>query len=115
MRVIHGSWLIEIERHRRRTILRFFGDDFTAVAFLNDQPGVVGVNAGPISKPAETSIRNKFVYAAIDGESESLPSKLARRSEPAFIGVRYLNIGRIGIPGWPFFRPNPEAVASRMA
>src|ERR1700747_2098367 len=104
MRVIHGSWLIEIERHRRRAILRFFGDNFTTVALLNDQPGVVGVNAGTISKPAETCIRNKFVYAAIDGESESLPSKLARRSELAFIGVSYLNIGRIGVPTWPVFR-----------
>ena len=44
MRVIHGRWLIEIDRHRRRTILRFFGDGFTTVALLNDQPGVVGVN-----------------------------------------------------------------------
>ena len=111
MRVIHGSWLIEIERHRSRTILRLFCYDFTAVALLNDQPGVVGVNAGPISKPAETCIRNEFVYAATDGESKSLPTKLARRSEPAFIGVSYLNIGRIGVPTWPVFgiyqiRPN---------
>jgi hypothetical protein len=73
MRVIHSSWLIEIERNRRRTILRLFGHDFTTVAFLNYQPGVVGVNAGTISKPTETRIRNEFVYAAIDGESESLP------------------------------------------
>ena len=104
MRVIHGSWLIEIERNRRRTILRLFGYNFTTVALLNDQPGVVGVNAGPISKPAETCIRNEFVYAAIDGESESFPSKMARRSEPAFIGVSDLNIGRIGVPTWPVFR-----------
>src|ERR1700739_349667 len=104
MRVIHGCWLIEIERNRGRAILRLFSDDFTAVAFLNDQPGVVGMNAGPISKPAEAGIRNEFVYAATDGESESLPSKLARRSELAFIGVSYLNIGRIGIPTWPVFR-----------
>ena len=52
MRVIHGSWLIEIERNRSRTILRLFCYDFTAVALLNDQPGVVGVNARPITKPA---------------------------------------------------------------
>src|SRR5246127_3884604 len=104
MRVIHSSWLIEIERNRRRTILRLFGHDFTTVAFLNYQPGVVGVNARPISKPTETCIRNEFVYAATDGESESLPSKLARRSELAFIGGSYLNIGRIGIPTWPVFR-----------
>src|ERR1700739_1268251 len=99
MRVIHGCWLIEIERNRGRAILRLFGYDFTAVAFLNDQPGVVGVNAGPISKPAETGIRNEFVYAATDGESKSLPTKLARRSGLGFIGVSYLHIGRIVIPG----------------
>src|SRR5260221_10585607 len=99
MRVIHGSWLIEIERNRSRTILRLFCYDFTAVALLNDQPGVVGVNARPISKPAETDIRNEFVHA----ESESFPLKLALRSEPILIGIRYLNIGRIGVPTWPVF------------
>jgi hypothetical protein len=96
MRVIHGSWLIEIERNCSRTILRLFGYDFTAVALLNDQPGVVGVNAGPISKPAETRIRNEFVHAAADRESERLPLKLALRSETILIGTGYLNIGRIG-------------------
>jgi hypothetical protein len=80
MRVIHGSWLIEIERHRSRTILRLFCYDFTTVALLNDQPGVVGVNARPISKPAETDIRNEFVHQATDRESESLPRKFALRS-----------------------------------
>jgi hypothetical protein len=104
MRVIHGSWLIEIERNRSRTILRLFCYDFTAVALLNDQPSVVGVNARPISKPAETDIRNEFVHAATDGESESLPLKLALRSELILIGIRYLNIGRIGVPTWPVFR-----------
>jgi hypothetical protein len=53
MRVIHRSRLIAIERDCSRTILRLFGYDFTAVALLNDQPGVVGANARPISKPAE--------------------------------------------------------------
>ena len=87
MRVIHGSWLIEIERNCGRTILRLFCYDFTAVALLNDQPGVVGVNARPISKPAETGIRKEFVHAASDRESESLPLKLTLRSEPIVIVV----------------------------
>jgi hypothetical protein len=87
MRVIHGSWLIAIERNCSRTILRLFGYDFTAVALLNDQPGVVGVNARAISKPAETDVRNEFVHAASNRESESLPLKLALRSEPILIGV----------------------------
>src|ERR1700745_1883011 len=104
MPVIRGSWLIEIERNRSRTILRLFCYDFTAVALLNDQPGVVGVNARPISKPAKTGIRNEFVHAATAGESESLPLKLPLRSEPILIGIRYLNIGRIGVPTWPVFR-----------
>ena len=91
--------------------MRLFGYDFTAVALLNDQPGVVGVNARPISKPAETDIRNEFVHAASDRESESLPLKLALRSELILIGIQYLNIGRIGVPTWPVFgiyeiRPN---------
>src|SRR5260370_36049862 len=111
MRVVHGSRLIEIERDCSRTILRLFGNDFTAVALFNDQPGVVGVNARPISKPAETDTRNEFVHAAFDLESESLPVKLALRSEPILIGIRYLNIGRVGVPTWPVFgiyqiRPN---------
>src|SRR6266436_5753633 len=104
MRVIHRSRLIAIERDCSRTILRLFGYDFTAGALLNDQPGVVGVNARPISKPAETEIRNEFVHAAFYRESESLPLKLALRSEPILIGIRYLNIGRIGVPTWPVFR-----------
>src|ERR1700722_636147 len=104
MRVIHGSWLIEVEGNRSRTILRLFCDDFTAVALLNDQPAVVGANARPISKPAETDIRNEFIHAATNGESECLPLKLAFRSEPIPIGIRYLNIGRIGVPTWPVFR-----------
>ena len=68
MAVIHGSWLIEIERIRGRAILRLFCYDFTAVAPLNNQPGVVGVNAGPVSKPAETGIRNEFVHAVTNGK-----------------------------------------------
>src|ERR1700675_4712916 len=111
MRVIHGSWLIAIEGNCRRTILRLFGYDFTAVALLNDQPGVVGVNARPISKPAETDIRNEFAHPASDRASESLPLKWALRSELILIGIQYLNIGRIGVPTWPVFgiyeiRPN---------
>ena len=111
MRVVHGSWLIAIERDCSRTILGLFGYDFTAIALLNDQPGVVGVNAGPISKPAETGIRNEFVHAAADRESESLPIKLALRSEPILVGIGYLNIRRIGVPTWPVLgiyqiRPN---------
>src|SRR5580704_17462754 len=58
----------------------------------------------PRRAPAETDIRNEFVYAATNGESESLPLKLALRSEPILIGIRYLNIGRIGVPTWPVFR-----------
>lgn len=111
MRVVHGSGLIEIEHNCSRAILRLLGYNFTAVALLNDQPGVVGVKIRPISKPAEADIRNKFVHAASDRESESLPVKLALRSEPILIGIRYLNIGRIGVPTWPVFgiyqiRPN---------
>ena len=111
MRVVHGSWLIAIERNGSGTILGLFGYDFTAIAFLDDQPGVVGVNAGSISKPAETGIGNEFVHAATDGKSESLPIKLALRSKPILVGIGYLNVGRIGVPTWPVLsiyqiRPN---------
>ena len=104
MRVVHGSWLIAIERNRSRTILGLFGYNFTAITLLYDQPGVIGVNARPIPKPAESRIRNEFVHSATDGESESPPLKLAFRPEPILIGIRYLDIGRIGVPTWPVFR-----------
>src|ERR1700730_5871524 len=97
MRVIHGSWLIAIERSCSSTILCLFGYDFTAVVLLNDQPSVVGVNPRPISKPAETDIRNEFVDAASDRESESLPLKFALRPGLFLVGIQYLNIGRIGV------------------
>src|SRR5260221_5852351 len=101
MRVIHRSRLIAIERDCSRTILRLFGYDFTAGALLNDQPGVVGVNARPISKPAETEITNEFIHAAFYRESERLPLKLALRSDPTLISMPHLTIGRIGVPTSP--------------
>ena len=89
MRVVHGSRLVQVERNGRWTILSFFCDNEAAVTFFQDEPGMIGVDAGSVTKPAKASPRRRALdatLASLVGATLATLSQYSRAEEVALPG-----------------------------
>ena len=70
---MHRLRVLLAELHCSRSSHDLFGDDTTTLRCLEQKKSMVGIHTCSLTEPADTRIRRKFMYSALNVHAKRIP------------------------------------------
>ena len=89
---MHSVRVLPAELRRSRSSHDLFGDDTATLRFFEQKKSMVGIHTCSLTEPADTRIRRKLMYSALNVHAERIPRELRVLVKPAVRAVQQFHI-----------------------